>query len=331
MLPSNVPVGTGTLTVSFGGLTGSVPIQVVASNFGISTVNQTGGGPAVVTFADYKVVTTTNSAKPGDTLLLWGTGLGPITGGDAGIPAQVPLSAPVKVYVGGAVATVTYSGRSGAPGLDQINFVVPAGVSGCYVSLVVQTGNTVSNSTTFAVSPNGGVCSDANGIPLSSLSGALANKGALSIGSVVLTQTSVALSFGGQSVNTTTTTGLASFTRLTAAQLGSSASVFGVVSPGSCGVYNFTGTTPPNIGPVQALGLDAGSAITVAPPTGIPVSMTQATTGIAGNYGATLPSALTAGTYAISGTGGVDVKRVQHEPDGSTTADVDEPGGHHSY
>ena len=35
--------------------------------------------------------------------------------------------------------------------------------------------------------------------------------------------------------------------------------------------------------------------------------MTQATTGIAGNYGATLPSALTAGTYAISGKGGVDV------------------------
>jgi uncharacterized protein (TIGR03437 family) len=56
ILPSNTPVGTGTLTVSFGGATGTSPITVVQSNVGIYTDNQSGGGPGVVTLADYSVL-----------------------------------------------------------------------------------------------------------------------------------------------------------------------------------------------------------------------------------------------------------------------------------
>ena len=49
VLPSNTPIGSGTLTVKYNNGSGSTPITVVKSNFGISTVNQTGTGPAVVT------------------------------------------------------------------------------------------------------------------------------------------------------------------------------------------------------------------------------------------------------------------------------------------
>jgi uncharacterized protein (TIGR03437 family) len=305
VLPSNVPVGTGTLTVNFNGRSGTTPIQVVGSNFGISTVNQTGGGPAVVTFPNYNLVTTTSPAKPGDTLLLWGTGLGPITGGDAGIPNQVDLGTPVTVYVGGVAATVTYRGRSAAPGLDQINFVVPSGVSGCFVTLMVQTGNTVSNNPTMAISPNGGPCSDPNGISLSAFPGAIAKGGVLSVGSVSLTQTSLAIQIAGQSISNTSVGGSAAFERFTAAQLATSPSFFGIPSVGSCTVYTFVGTTPPSIASALGIGLDAGTAIAVTPPSGTPANLL--TTGVTGSYSGTLQS-LPAGSYAINnGKGGADV------------------------
>jgi uncharacterized protein (TIGR03437 family) len=310
VVPSSVPVGTGTLTVTFNGQSGSLPIQVVKSNFGISTINQTGGGPAVVTFPNYSVVTTTNSAKPGDTLLLWGTGLGPITGSDADVPAGGNLDAPVQVFVGGVAATVTYHGRSADPGLDQINFVVPPGVTGCYVTVVVQTGNTVSNNPTISISPNGGPCSDANGISLSSpaISSALAANGHINIGSVLLIEESFNISLFGQSINTTTTGASATFTRFTAAQLATTPSLFGIPSVGSCTVSTFNGTNPSNPAAAHALGLDAGTAISLTPPSGSAISLTQSG-GDKGVY--TAPSkalaSLATGTYMISGSGGADV------------------------
>lgn len=310
IVPSSVPVGTGTLTVAFNGQSGSLPIQVVKSNFGISTIDQTGAGPAVATFPDYTVATTTNSAKPGDTLLLWGTGLGPITGSDADVPNVVDLGTPVQVFVGGVAATVTYRGRSADPGLDQINFVVPPGVAGCYVSVVVQTESTVSNNPTISIGPNGGPCSDANGISLSSpsVSSALAANGHVNIGSVLLTEESFNLSLFGQSINTTTTGASATFTRFTAAQLAATPSLFGIPSVGSCTVSTFSGTNPSNPAAAHALGLDAGSAISVTPPAGNAVSLTESG-GVTGVY-ALAPKALTSlatGTYMISGSGGADV------------------------
>jgi uncharacterized protein (TIGR03437 family) len=317
VLPSNTPIGTGTLTVTFNGGSGSIPITVVASNFGISTVDQTGAGPAVVTFPNYSPITTTNTAAVGDTLLLWGTGLGPLPAGqsDATAPNVVDLGTPVQVFLGGVSAVITYRGRSGDPGLDQINFVVPAGVSGCYVSLVVQTGTTVSNTTTMAIGPNDhGPCSDADGAPLSSptLSAALSSKGTLSLGTVSLTSFSFSINESGQNFSQSTYSGSASFNRFTAAQLTTSTSLFGIPSVGSCSVANFTGTSPPGVTPALALGLNAGKAITVTPPSAGAVSLTESG-GVTGVY--TSPpsgttggfSALPAGTYTVSGAGGVDV------------------------
>jgi uncharacterized protein (TIGR03437 family) len=137
VMPSTIPVGSGTLTVTYNGKAGApFGVRVVASSFGISTVDQTGGNAAVVTFPPtaanptFALVTPTNSTKPGDVLVLWGTGLGATAGSDAIVPQSVDLGTPIQVLVGGIQATVLYRGRSAAPGLDQINFTVPPGVSG---------------------------------------------------------------------------------------------------------------------------------------------------------------------------------------------------------
>lgn len=314
VLPSNTPVGTGTLTVSYNGATGSTPITVVKSNFGISTVNQTGTGPGVITFADYSLVTGTKSAKPGDTLIIWGTGLGPITGSDAAVPTGGDLGTPITVYIGGVQANVTYRGRSGEPGLDQINVVVPAGLSGCYVAVAVQTGSTVSNTTTTAISANGGTCSDPNGLQLSTLQGALGSKGTASIGVVELIQESLSFSISPSAPPTTTTIGegAAVFEKYTGLQLTSNGSPLSQPSIGSCTLSSFsqslTNTTPPSTGPtVVATGLDAGSAIVVNPPSGSPVNLTPTTAIGKGYYGGSI-SSLPSGAYKFSnGSGGADV------------------------
>src|SRR5207302_1987768 len=124
----------------------SVPVTILANAFGIFTIGQQGSGPGVFTDPNFKVSTLINAAHAGDLLFIWGTGLGAISGDDASAPPVGNLNVPVEVYVGGVKAAVSYQGRSGCcSGIDQILITVPAGVQGCYVSVVVKAGNIVSN------------------------------------------------------------------------------------------------------------------------------------------------------------------------------------------
>jgi uncharacterized protein (TIGR03437 family) len=136
VVPSNTPVGTGMLTLTYNAKSASSPITVVPTNFGIynATVDVSNASGllnlASVTFPDYEYVTVTNTAKPGDTLTVWGTGLGatPDNGGDTGAAPAANIGNAPQVFVGGIPSPhVTYWGRSPntIPGLDQINFVVP--------------------------------------------------------------------------------------------------------------------------------------------------------------------------------------------------------------
>src|SRR5205814_2567935 len=96
LAPSNTPVGSGVITVSYNGQTGpSSPINVVANAPGIFTVGSDGQGAGIVTYPDYSLVspvkaancggpyTTCGAANPGDTLIVWATGVGPVSGNDA--------------------------------------------------------------------------------------------------------------------------------------------------------------------------------------------------------------------------------------------------------
>lgn len=175
LLPSDTPTGPGGVTVTYNG-SASAPaaISVVPNNVGLFTIDSSGSGPGVVMYSDYSLVSAVKSANcggantdcgaanPGDALILWATGLGPINGSDAagaGLGENMP-NIPVDVWLGGVQAKVTYQGRSGCCiGEDQIVFTVPANApAGCAVPLVVQIGSEVSNSILLPVANGSRTC-----------------------------------------------------------------------------------------------------------------------------------------------------------------------------
>lgn len=188
LLPSNTPTGSGTLTVTYAGNASTAAIiSVVGNNLGIFTLAQNGQGVAILTYPNYSVVsaipgtgtlapcapsgtcpyTYGGAANPGDTLILWATGLGPSstdTASSLGQPINVPSSTPLQVWIGGIQATVTYQGRSGCcVGEDQIVFTVPSTVPlGCAVPLGVQIGTLVSNFAAIPVASGSRSCTMQN-------------------------------------------------------------------------------------------------------------------------------------------------------------------------
>jgi uncharacterized protein (TIGR03437 family) len=163
ILPSATPVGDGTITVTYNGQTSApAPIKVVQGAFGILTLSGAGNGTAAVYDANYAFITHTNAANPGQTVIFWGTGQGPDPNDETRLIAapQNLGNLPFEFRIGGKPATVVYHGRSAFPGLDQINVTIPDGVSGCFVSAYVKTGNYVSNFTTIPIATNGRICND---------------------------------------------------------------------------------------------------------------------------------------------------------------------------
>lgn len=165
-------------------------VTVVTSNFGAYTIGQNGTGPAVVTESTsaapfYRVMTLTAPAKPGDVVTLWGSGLGPYSGNETEPPSETGLNVNAAVYLGDQPATISCQGRSSSPGLDQINFTVPAGLSGCYAPIAVVVNGIVSNFTSMSVSPDGSTCSDPAGLPSTAINEVVSN-GSLKVGFIEL-------------------------------------------------------------------------------------------------------------------------------------------------
>ena len=318
LMPSNTPVGTGTMTVTYNGATSTTqPVQVAASSVGIFSVNQAGSGPGIITTAKYAVNTLTTAASAGDVNIIWATGLGPVgsSGSEAaGTGTIASLPSNFKVYVGGTSATIVGAARSSSPGLDQIAFTVPAGVSGCNVPVVVQTGNVVSNFVSMAIGV-GGVCSNPVGGLTPTQLTMLQQQGTVSLGSIGLARVATpALSVVGITIpGSTTDEASAVFERYTFQQYTAATGGVNVTTYGACSVYFATGTSTSiaPVDPIVPIGLDAGPAITITGPGGVKTLSTVA--GSTGIYSATLggvsgsPLFLVPGNYLITGTGGKDV------------------------
>jgi uncharacterized protein (TIGR03437 family) len=317
VLPSNTPAGTGTITVTYNGATSATqPITVAVSSVGIFTVNQAGTGPGIITTTKYAVNTLTTAATAGDVDIIWATGLGPVgpSGSEAaGTGTLASMPATFKVYVGGVSASIVGAARSSSPGLDQIAFTVPSGVSGCHVPVVVQTNNTVSNFVTMAIG-TGGVCSDPVNTGLTTtLLQQLQQKGTVSFGAIGLSRIgSPGLSIMGFSTpGTTTDSASASFLRYTFQQYTAATGGINVSTYGACSVYFYTGQTATIADPIQPVGLDAGPAITITGPSGTKTLTAAANS--PGVYAASLggvngvPLFLNPGNYMITGPGGKDV------------------------
>lgn len=325
ILPSATPVGEGTLTITnSAGTSTPAPIRVVQSAFGTLTLDGSGTGGAAVYDANYKFLSASNSAKPGDVILLFGTGVGPVVGDEAVAQTQSNLTAlPVTVEIGGVAGNVLYRGRTIYPGLDQINVTIPSGIPyGCNVSLVVKTGSYVSNNTTIPVSASGGSCPapEPSGGDITISQAEISTwlvAGEFRSGAIGLTrQTSYSITDNPQGGQPTTSINRsdvlsASFNRISGPDLQRllTAQTGGPVA-GACDVYTGTIVNPyPNL---TYTSLDAGAFLTVSGGAGnrsaersrnsvgqIVYSATIGT-GAAGNY-------LDAGRYTLTGPGGADV------------------------
>ena len=180
IMPSNAPLGAVSVYVTVGNLKSPpAPARVAADSFGIFTLTSSGAGPGVMqNFVD-ATTTPVNlpsvAAKPGQTIILYGTGLGAGLNADNVAPQAGNLPTRTEVFVGGQAAATQYSGRSPCcAGLDQIVFTVPANAPpGCWVPVQIRTsGATVSNTVTMAVSTDGSPCADsANALSAPFLSG----------------------------------------------------------------------------------------------------------------------------------------------------------------
>lgn len=298
ILPSRTALGAGTLALLYHGSRTVFPIKVVQSSFAMFAVNQRGSGPGVITDLSYHYIAPTNSAHAGDLLVGWGTGLGGTTGDETMPPPQVDLKSGVQVFVGNQPATVSYGGRGSSPGLDQINFIVPASVTGCYVSVAVVVRGVIGNFTTLSIAPPGqSVCSDSVGGFAASDLVKFQSTGSLRTAAISLQSLP-----GGQSQVS------AAVQNLNFASLISERGLTGWPSPGNCIVLELLTGGSANIGdPVLGPGLDAGGMLTVTG--GTLAGQASAALLSKGFYWAQLGSTIIGpGAYTIAnGPGGADV------------------------
>jgi uncharacterized protein (TIGR03437 family) len=159
LLPSDTPLGEGVMTVRANGqISGEAKIRIVPRQFYLYAVP-----PGEVywprTFASAQVraadgslsaLSLKRSARPGEILLLSGTGMG------------LDAPADLDVIVGNQRAKVLSAGPSGLhTGVDEIAVEVPQDAEGCFVPLWVRLLNTGdTDQLGVAISLGGGPCTD---------------------------------------------------------------------------------------------------------------------------------------------------------------------------
>ncbi len=320
LLPSNTPTGSGTFKVTYNGESKTAGHGIGSSTLGIFTIDSTGTGPGIVTFPDYSLVsaaranpcggpnTACGAANPGDTLILWATGLGPVSGNESkgdGLGVNMP-NLSLSLYVGGAKADVSYQGRSGCCiGEDQIVFRVPDDAPvGCAVPLLVQVNGSLSNSVWIPVAKGSRDCTPVNAafasVPVEQavLSGGPVSSAFITLGHEIIGPPAAFrdhIEFE-----------LFKFQQLPPPVPPFLLSWIDYQPDGTCYVLPFnTGIEPPI--PDSALTvLDGGTTFTISGPNG----SKQVTNGKAGGGGATLSDTgayLVPGTYTITSNGGPDI------------------------
>jgi uncharacterized protein (TIGR03437 family) len=330
ILPSNTPLGNDQLTVSYlGAPSAPATINIVATAFGIFSVAG-GRGPAVmqsyVSATSYPLNTVSVTAKPSQILIIWATGLGPITTGDNTPPPGGNMSVPVQVLVGGQQAPLLYSGR--APyfaGVDNVYVTVPANAPlGCYVPVQVNAAGAWSNTVTISLTADGSHCKD-TGNPLSNMSSTGGKLGILGL---------VRLNYYGQldptkpPSNSIIDLGIGDFAQVTAGGDLAFSPFMNLPPAGSCKATNRSldlgsamGTGGSSLDPSLSKMLDAGASLAVTGPKGSgTISQISSASPYVGALGGSLAAGssvsvdssqmepfLDTGPFTIKGTGGADV------------------------
>ncbi len=340
VVPSTLAVGTYDVAVTYNGVTGVIGggVKVVQRKPALLTADSTGGGLAVVqnyisaTQLDIDRLTTFASsgftfspAKPGQTLIAWATGFGPVTGSDNTASPGFDFSANgvnVQVIVGGVSIKPLYAGRApGLAGADQINFVLPANIpTGCTVSFQVSMNGVLSQNAFIAIAPDGNSTACVQpGFTTSQLQ-QYDNGASYTLGVFSLSQFSTTVA-GQGTVKIDSASG--QFVRYTGAQLlGLTQAQSQLSASNACYVQHLVSTTQQNGLTINSTGLDAGN-ITLNGPSGSGITNKAFTQESKSNTysinlgfeggGFTLPGStpvnLVGGTYTVAGAGGKDVGR----------------------
>ena len=325
MLPSSTPAGAYDVKVTYNQQTSAASrIKVVERNFGFATQSSNGQGPAQATYSGYDLNRFTTGtlaqwslrpAKPGDGMVLWGTGLGadPASDANGGTSGDQTAAAQVQVIVGGIAVTPAYAGRSsGSPGLDQINFTVPTGVTpSCFADLQVRVGGRLSNLGSIAVAAAGQTACTSARLTQAQLQ-TLDQGGTLTAGGIQLGKSATTFT---ATVSEHTDTAAAWFGKYTIDAVANSN--LALAESGACFLVQRTGTTDQlGFGQRPPQTLDAGARLALNGPNASNMAIprqsdntylaTLYSTGLEG-IGATGSPTLAAGTYTVAGTGGADV------------------------
>jgi uncharacterized protein (TIGR03437 family) len=144
-VPYEAPTGSGAAEIQvydFGTLVADFFTDSFAEDPGIFTYN---GDFAIAEASDYSLIGPSNPAIPGEPLVLYVTGLGPLTldlVDGYGSPTSAPFAEtedPFQVIVDGENCRVFFSGLApGFVGLYQINFYVPSDAAAGNLQIYIQ-------------------------------------------------------------------------------------------------------------------------------------------------------------------------------------------------
>jgi uncharacterized protein (TIGR03437 family) len=309
ILPSPTPLGPASVTVTYNGQSSApAAIHIVLRAFGVFSINQTGVGPGYIfnvnSSTDLVLNRVTHSAQPGQTVILLGTGLGPVRGDETQgiLPGNMFQALGAQVFVGGKAGTLLspdYVGRSCCAGVDEIDFQLPQGIEGCYVPVTVVLNNVVSNITTLSISSKGAVCSEQGiGLSLSDLQQMVSNNSAR-VGSITLTRIDLTLTGPNGQQQSRSDSGIATFTNLSPNQFVGAPGA--IPSPGGCTVQVINAAAPPP--PAVGDPIDAGPALNLNGPMGAQqLSLSSDGTSYSGQFGNAF---LEPGAYSLDdGDGG---------------------------
>jgi uncharacterized protein (TIGR03437 family) len=163
-IPYDLPTNAQLQIVVQRDATLSVPQQIITASAdpGIFTVNQQGTGQGLILRADGVTLAQPGTpANTGEIVIIECTGLGAVSPSvfSGGSSPSSPLSQtvnPATVSIGGILVPVAFSGLApgGNPGMYQVNAVVPAGVSGDAVPVIVTVAGQASPPVTMAIGAN---------------------------------------------------------------------------------------------------------------------------------------------------------------------------------
>jgi uncharacterized protein (TIGR03437 family) len=148
--------------VSNGTTSNTVTVPVNATTPGVFTVPPGGAGTAAALHADYTLVSSSKPAQPGETILVFVTGLGAVTPPVAdGAPGpESPLSNTantINAYINGQQAQVAYAGLApDLAGLYQVNLTIPTGLSSGTYYLDISGPDAYSSEATIPVGSSSG-------------------------------------------------------------------------------------------------------------------------------------------------------------------------------